>query len=87
MTNLPQHRPAINFGRYTERSYSVLLLAEQEAARLGHQYIGTEHILLGLLREGEGIGAGILQTHNITLEKMREAVEFIIGKNDTSVGR
>jgi len=49
------------FGRFTERAQKVLALAQQEAIRLGHNNIGTEHILLGLIREGEGIAAKALQ--------------------------
>ncbi|KXG44871.1 ATP-dependent Clp protease ATP-binding subunit [Tepidibacillus decaturensis] len=68
------------FGRFTERSQKVLALAQEEAVRLGHYNIGTEHILLGLVKEGEGIAAKALQSLNISLEKVQAEVESLIGK-------
>ncbi len=68
------------FGRFTERSQKVLALAQEEAVRLGHQNIGTEHILLGLVKEGEGIAAKALQSLNISLEQVQQEVEALIGK-------
>ncbi len=68
------------FGRFTERSQKVLALAQEEAVRLGHHNIGTEHILLGLVKEGEGIAAKALQALNISLEKVQKEVESLIGK-------
>jgi len=68
------------FGRFTERSQRVLALAQEEAVRLGHNNIGTEHILLGLVKEGEGIAAKALQSLNINLEKVQAEVETLIGK-------
>ena len=68
------------FGRFTERSQKVLALAQEEAVRLGHHNIGTEHILLGLVKEGEGIAAKALQALNISLEKVSNEVESLIGK-------
>ncbi|MFV9511693.1 ATP-dependent Clp protease ATP-binding subunit [Tepidibacillus sp. LV47] len=68
------------FGRFTERSQKVLALAQEEAVRLGHHNIGTEHILLGLVKEGEGIAAKALQALNISLEKVQKEVEALIGK-------
>lgn len=68
------------FGRFTERSQKVLTLAQEEAVRLGHHNIGTEHILLGLVKEGEGIAAKALQALNISLEKVQNEVEALIGK-------
>ena len=67
------------FGRYTERSRRVLALAEAEAERMGHHYIGTEHLLLGLLLEGEGVAAGVLGRFGVELWKTRNAVEQILG--------
>lgn len=67
------------FGRFTERSNKVLTMAQEEAVRLGHQNIGTEHILLGLVKEGEGIAAKALQSLNISLEKVQQEVESLIG--------
>ncbi len=68
------------FGRFTERSQKVLALAQEEAVRLGHYNIGTEHILLGLVKEGEGIAAKALQSLNISLDKVQKEVEGLIGK-------
>ncbi|OEF96386.1 ATP-dependent Clp protease ATP-binding subunit ClpC [Vulcanibacillus modesticaldus] len=68
------------FGRFTERSQKVLTLAQEEAIRLGHNVIGTEHILLGLVKEGGGIAAKALQSLNISLEKVQSEVEALIGK-------
>ena len=63
----------------TARSRRVLLLAEDEAKRLGHGYVGTEHLLLGLMREGEGVAVGIIESMGVSLEKVRNAVNFIVG--------
>ena len=70
------------FGRFTERAQQVLVLAQEEAKRLSHNFIGTEHILLGLVREGSGIAARSLQNLGIQLPKVRSEVERIIGKGD-----
>ncbi len=74
------NRAMPNLDPYTPRALNVLLLAEDEAKKLGHHYIGTEHILLGIVREGEGIGAGVLESLGVNLTKVRTAVEFIIGR-------
>ncbi|GAF66173.1 putative ATPase [Bacillus sp. TS-2] len=68
------------FGRFTERAQKVLALAQEEAIRLGHNNIGTEHILLGLIREGEGIAAKALQALGLGSEKIQKEVESLIGK-------
>ncbi|KHF39055.1 ATP-dependent protease ATP-binding subunit ClpC [Halalkalibacter okhensis] len=68
------------FGRFTERAQKVLALAQEEAVRLGHNNIGTEHILLGLIREGEGIAAKALQALGLGSEKIQKEVESLIGK-------
>jgi ATP-dependent Clp protease ATP-binding subunit ClpC len=60
----------------------VLVLAREEAQRLNHNYIGTEHLLLGLVREGEGVAAKVLTGLGVRLEKVRNAVEFVIGRGD-----
>ncbi|HHY71824.1 MAG TPA: ATP-dependent Clp protease ATP-binding subunit [Bacillus bacterium] len=70
------------FGRFTERAQKVLALAQEEAVRLGHSNIGTEHILLGLIREGEGIAAKALIALNLGPEKIQEEVEGLIGRGD-----
>ena len=68
------------FSRFTERARRVLALAQQEAVRLGHDYIGTEHLLLGLIHEGEGVAAKALGSLNIQLEAVRNRVEQMIGR-------
>ncbi len=70
------------FGRFTERAQKVLALAQEEALRLGHHNTGTEHILLGLIREEEGIAARALQGLGLSLEKIRSEVEALIGRGD-----
>lgn len=73
------------FDRFTERARKVLSLAQEEAQRFQHNYIGTEHILLGLIREGEGVAARVLESLGVELYKVRQAVEFIIGRGDRIV--
>ncbi|MFC4405039.1 ATP-dependent protease ATP-binding subunit ClpC [Gracilibacillus xinjiangensis] len=70
------------FGRFTERAQKVLALSQEEAVRLGHNNIGTEHILLGLVNEGEGIAAKALHAIGLGAEKIREEVESLIGKGN-----
>jgi ATP-dependent Clp protease ATP-binding subunit ClpC len=73
--------------RFTERARRALRLAQEEAQRLRHNYIGTEHILLGLVREGEGVAAQVLTSLGVDLQRVREAVEYTIGTGDqTSAG-
>ncbi|MFD1038200.1 ATP-dependent protease ATP-binding subunit ClpC [Virgibacillus byunsanensis] len=67
------------FGRFTERAQKVLALSQEEAVRLGHNNIGTEHILLGLVREGDGIAAKALQSLGLEVSKIQEEVEKLIG--------
>ena len=75
---------ASSFEKFSERARRVLSLAQEEAQRFNHNYIGTEHILLGLVRENEGTAAKVLGGLGIELNKIRSAVEFIIGKGDTA---
>jgi len=70
------------FEKFSERARRVLTLAQEEAQHFNHTYIGTEHILLGLLREDEGVGAKVLANLGVGLNKARSAVEFIIGRGD-----
>ena len=65
------------FNRFTERARKVILLAKEEAKRFNHDYIGTEHILLGLLREGEGVAARVLNSMGVTLDNVKEKVKAI----------
>ncbi|MFB9757879.1 ATP-dependent protease ATP-binding subunit ClpC [Ectobacillus funiculus] len=68
------------FGRFTERAQKVLALSQEEAIRIGHNNIGTEHILLGLVREGEGIAAKALLALGLSPEKIQKEVEALIGR-------
>ncbi|MFD2925263.1 ATP-dependent protease ATP-binding subunit ClpC [Halobacillus naozhouensis] len=70
------------FGRFTERAQKVLALAQEEAVRLGHNNIGTEHILLGLVSEGEGIAAKSLTALGLEASKIQQEVEKLIGKGE-----
>ncbi|MBK7328926.1 MAG: ATP-dependent Clp protease ATP-binding subunit [Dehalococcoidia bacterium] len=76
---------ADRFDKFTERARRVLTLAKEEAHRFNHNYIGTEHILLGLVREGDGVAAKVLANLGVELNKVRSAVEFIIGRGDRTV--
>jgi ATP-dependent Clp protease ATP-binding subunit ClpA len=73
------------FNRFTERARKVLSLAQEEAQRFKHNYIGTEHLLLGLIREGEGVGAKVLRDLGVELHRAQSTVEFIIGRGDRIV--
>ena len=70
------------FEKFSERARRVLSLAQEEAQRFNHNYIGTEHILLGLVRETEGVAARVLANLGVDLNKVRSAVEFIIGRGE-----
>ena len=72
------------FERFTERARQVVVLAQEEARTLKHNYIGTEHILLGLIHEGEGVAAKALESLGISLEAVRSQVEEIIGQGGSS---
>jgi Clp amino terminal domain, pathogenicity island component/UvrB/uvrC motif len=70
------------FERFTDRARRVVVLAQEEARMLNHGYIGTEHLLLGLVHEGEGVAAKALEAMGISLEAVREQVETIIGRGE-----
>ena len=72
------------FERFTDRARRVVVLAQEEARMLNHNYIGTEHILLGLIHEGEGVAAKALESMNISLQAVREQVQEIIGRGQTA---
>ncbi|MCK4519658.1 MAG: ATP-dependent Clp protease ATP-binding subunit [Candidatus Omnitrophica bacterium] len=72
------------FNRFTERARKVLVLAKEEARRFNHDYIGTEHILLGLIREGEGVACAVLQNLGVDLERLRIEIEKLVSSG--SVG-
>ena len=75
------------FERFTDRARRVVVLAQEEARMLNHNYIGTEHILLGLIHEGEGVAAKALESMNISLEAVRQQVEEIIGQGQAAPDR
>jgi ATP-dependent Clp protease ATP-binding subunit ClpC len=68
----------MNGYNFTERVRKVLAMAREEAARLHHEYVGTEHILLGLIREGEGVAATVLQNLNVDLDGLRDRIEATV---------
>src|SRR5919204_6637892 len=72
------------FDRFNDRAKRVLALAQDEAIRLNHNYIGPEHLLLGLVREGEGVAARALDSLGVQLAKVRTAVEFIVARGDST---
>ncbi len=74
------------FDRFTERTRKVVVAAQEEARRMEHNYIGTEHLLLGLLREDEGVAARALGSLNVTLDEVREQVESIVGYGEEGTG-
>jgi ATP-dependent Clp protease ATP-binding subunit ClpC len=76
---------ADRFDKFTERARRVLTLAQEEAQRFNHNFIGTEHLLLGLVREGDGVAAKVLNNLGVELSKVRSAVEFIIGRGEKQV--
>ena len=74
------------FEKFSERARRVLALAQEEAQRFNHNYIGTEHVLLGLVRETDGVAAKVLTNLGVELNKVKSAVEFIIGRGERSAG-
>ena len=72
------------FNRFTERARKVIILAKEEARRFNHDYIGTEHILLGLIREGEGVAAAVLQKLDVSLENIRLEIEKLVQPGPTT---
>ena len=75
---------ASKFEKFTDRARRVLSLAQEEAQRFNHNYIGTEHILLGLIQETDGVAARVILNLDVELHKVRSAVEFIIGRAERS---
>src|ERR1041384_4308452 len=71
---------AMNGYNFTDRVRKVLQMAREEAARLHHEYVGTEHILLGLIREGEGVAAAVLQNLNVDLDEIAQRIEETVKK-------
>jgi ATP-dependent Clp protease ATP-binding subunit ClpC len=70
------------FDKFTEKARKVLTLAQEEAQRFNHNYIGTEHLLLGLISENDGVAAQVFGNLNIEINKVRSAIEFIIGRGE-----
>src|SRR5215469_401079 len=70
----------MNGYNFTERVRKVLAMAREEAARLHHEYVGTEHILLGLIREGEGVAAAVLQNMQVDLDEVQQKIEDTVKK-------
>ncbi len=77
------------FQRFTDRARKVMALANQEAMRFNHEYIGTEHILLGLVKEGNGVGANVLKNLGLDLPRIRREVEQLVraGRTEASWGK
>ncbi len=73
------------YDKFTEQARKVLSLAREEAQRFQHDYIGTEHLLLGLVCEGEGVAAKVLSNLGVELTKVRSTIEFIVGRGDRIV--
>src|SRR5712675_790774 len=73
------------FEKFTERARQVIVLAQEEARMLNHDYIGTEHLLLGLIHEGEGVAARALESLGVSLEAVRAQVEEIIGQGQQAL--
>src|SRR5205814_8950800 len=71
--------------KFTERVRKVIYLAREEAARLQHDYIGTEHLLLGVIREGEGIAATVLNDLGLDLDRIRQEVENMVSASGGTV--
>src|SRR5215510_13664112 len=70
---------------FTDRVRKVLAMAREEAIRLQHDYVGTEHLLLGLIREGEGVAAAVLTNLNVDLEQIHERVEESVRKGKATI--
>ena len=75
---------ASRFEKFSERARRVLSLSQEEAQRFNHNYIGSEHILLGLVRETDGVAAQVLGNLGLDLSRVRSAVEYLIGKEDSN---
>src|SRR5580693_9756601 len=73
------------FERFTDRARRTIVFAQEEARGLNHNWIGTEHLLLALIREGHGVGAKALESMQISLDAARQQVELIIGRGQDAV--
>lgn len=70
------------YGRFTEKAEKAIAYSQESAMNLGHNYVGTEHLLLGLVKEGSGVGARVLQSQGVTEEKVLKEIEELIGKGE-----
>ncbi|GAG88851.1 unnamed protein product, partial [marine sediment metagenome] len=70
------------FKRYTEKAKKAIMIAQEEAVNLNHDYIGTEHILIGLLKEEEGVASQVLKQLGVNVDKVVEEVERLVGKGE-----
>jgi len=70
------------YGRFTEKAEKAIAYAQEGAMKLGHNYVGTEHLLLGLVQEGTGVAAHVLRSQDVTLEKVIKEIENLIGKGE-----
>jgi ATP-dependent Clp protease ATP-binding subunit ClpA len=84
-SDIGEVQPTIQLNRFSEQARKVLVLAEEEARRLNHNYMGTEHLLLGLISLHESLAASVLRNLGIVQDRVRAAVEHIIGRGDTPV--
>jgi ATP-dependent Clp protease ATP-binding subunit ClpA len=82
-SNIGDVQPTIQLDRFSEQARRVLVLAEEEARRLNHNYMGTEHLLLGLISLHESLAASVLRNLGVIQDRVRAAVEHIIGRGDT----
>jgi len=74
------------FERFTDRARRVVVLAQEEARLLDHNYLGTEHILLGLVSEGEGVGVKVLRSFDVSLYAVRAQINEIVGQGESASG-
>jgi hypothetical protein len=81
------HEEPIMFERFTERARKVIILAREEAIRLGHNFVGSEHLLLGLIREGDGLAVAILKKLNVSVSALKAEIEKIVAVGRSFAGR
>ena len=75
------------FERFTEAALKVIMLAQEESRHFGHDYVGTEHMLLGLMREGKGVAAKVLSKEKIGIKSLRNEIEKIVGRDNKKIGK
>lgn len=80
--DLPRAQAIYPFERFSDEAKKVLTLAQDEAERSHHSYIGTEHLLLGLIRQDEGLAAKVLASLGVEIEKVRSTIESVLGRNE-----